>query len=81
MNPLERGHVHESRGVAEQHDPVSRAARGQRVEAAFGDRLRAPLDHLPTLEDAPEQRVELHALKQGLNVEVGVRVVEPHDQP
>ena len=50
MNPLERRHIHESGGIAEQHDALTGTARGQRVEPALGNGLRAPLDHLSARE-------------------------------
>ena len=80
VDSLERRHVHETGRVAQDHDTVTRAARGGRVVAALGDRLRTPLHHLAALQVLPEQRVQLDPLEQLVDVECGVVVIEPHHQ-
>ena len=80
VNALQRRHVHETGGVPQQHDAVAGAPLGERVESSFRDRLRAPLDHLPALEDVAKQRMQLHALEQDVDVERRVPVIEPDDQ-
>ena len=78
--PLSDGHVHEARGVAGDQHAVAAAPLGQRVVAALGNGLGAPLDQLAALEVRAEERMELHALQQLVHVEARVVVVEAHHE-
>ena len=80
VDALERGHLHEAGGVAHHHQAVAVPPFRHRVEAALGDRLGAPLDQLAALEVRPEERVQLHALEEDVDVEAGVLVVEAHHE-
>ena len=80
VDPLERGNVHKSRGVAKDDDSLARAALRERIEAALGDGLRAPLHHLTTREQRPQQRMLLETLEEHVHIEIRIAVVEPHDQ-
>src|SRR3989449_3644524 len=80
VDPLERGDVHEPGRVAQDEDARAVAALRDRVVAPFGDRLRSPLDRLPALEVASEQRMELQALEQHVHAERAAPVVDPHDE-
>src|SRR5205823_11684325 len=62
--------------VTEYHRADAGAPWGQRVVAAFGNRLRAPLDQFATLEVAAKQRMELHSLQQAMDVQRAVQVVQ-----
>src|SRR2546425_3516594 len=55
---------HEPGRVAQDEDARAVAALRDRVVAPFGDRLRSPLDRLPALEEASEQRMELQPLER-----------------
>ena len=55
---------------------VAVAPLGQRVVAALGDRLGAPLHHLAALEVGAEERMALHPLQQHVHVERRLAVVE-----
>ncbi len=81
VDALERRHVHEAGRVAQDDDAVARAARRDRVVAAFGDRLGAPLNHLAAFQVLPERRMQLHPLEQLVDIERGVPGVEPDHQP
>ena len=75
--PLSEGTSTKPGRVAHHQHPVAAAALGQRVVAALGNRLGAPLEQLAALEMGPEERVQLHPLQQLVHVERGVVVVEP----
>ena len=81
VDALERRHVNEPRRVAHQEEALAVPPLRQRVEAALGNRLRAPLQQLAALEIAPEERMQLHPLEQLVHVERCVVVVQPNDQP
>jgi len=53
--------------------------RRQGVEAAFGDRLRAPGDALAAGEDLPHELVRLQLLEEVVHGHREVAVVEPDD--
>ena len=50
VDPLQRGDVDQAGGVTGDEQAVAVQPLRDRVEAAFGNRLRAPLDHLAALE-------------------------------
>jgi hypothetical protein len=81
VDALEGRDLDEAGRVAEDHDAVAAAPFGQRVVAALGDRLRAPLDQFAAFEIRPEQRVQLQLLEQRVHVEARVVVVEADHEP
>ena len=79
VDALEPHRVHEVRGVADDQAAVHEEAR-LRVPAALGQRLRAVLHHLPALEHARDERVQLEALERRIRIEQRILVVEADDE-
>src|SRR4029079_3010311 len=72
--------VDEPGALADQEKPRAVQPRGERVEPALRDRLRAPRDTLAAVEDLPHEAMRLELLEEIVGGELDVRVFEPDDE-
>src|SRR5215475_8557960 len=79
MAALDARHVHETCGTADQSSAWKGEARDC-LPAAFGERPRAIGDAPAALQMLGDARMQLGALKLLERVEVGIGVVEMHDE-
>src|SRR5215210_6287650 len=79
MNSFERCHFHVTCSVADDENSITESSLRKRVVSALRNCLGAPLDHFSTLEIVTKQRRRLETLKELVNIERGLLVIQPYD--